>query len=104
MCPSWTQKKPLPAGVPEEAALFCLKVSVQPQNIDLRIDRHNILWYKGHVIDYCAHSAEMRGAGRSRSVRGYALHTLLGLYARREERCDGVGDNYAPGRSNLTHE
>ena len=60
------------------------------------------MWYKDRVIDYCAHSAEMRGAGRFRSVRGYALHTLLGLYARREERCDGVGDNYAPGRSNLT--
>ena len=83
-------------------ALFCLKVSTWPQNIDSYIDRHKILWYKDRVIDYCAHSAEMRGAGRFRSVRGYALHTLLGLYARREERCDGVGDNYAPGRSNLT--
>ena len=79
-------KKPLPAGVPEEAVLFCLKVSTQPQNIDLCIDRHKILWYKDHVIDCCAHSAEMRGAGQSWTVRGYALHTLLSLYA-----C-GVGD------------
>ena len=55
------------------------------------------------MIDYCAHSAEMRGADRVPDPFAVdALHTLLGLYARREERCDGVGDNYAPGRSNLT--
>lgn len=141
MCPSWTQKKPLPSGVPEEAAsflwkpvafsirlcyavfissravlgstvavfqrirspagipgLFCLKVSTQPQNIDSCIDRHKILWYKDRMIDCCAHSAEMRGAGRSWTVRGYALHTLLSLYA-----C-GVGDtvSLAPLDTNLT--
>ena len=50
--------RPLPAGY------------AQIQNMVSYIDKHKILWYKSLVIDLCAYSAEMRGAGRSRSVRG----------------------------------